>query len=179
MIVGGGKGAQKCVLIKKAEAMEKMAEVDTVIVDKTGTITEWKPTFDHLGTFSDAYASEQLLQYVVSVNANSEHPLAQATVQFGKENNVEILKTKYFNAVSGMGVEGKIKDTEVHLGNLKLMEKAHVDISNSMKEEVKKSQEQGKTVSFLAIDGVCQGYVSIGYKINETSAKAIKAIQDK
>ncbi|RIV70553.1 heavy metal translocating P-type ATPase [Flagellimonas aequoris] len=179
VMVGVGKGAQNGVLIKNAEALEKMAKVDTLIVDKTGTITEGKPTFDHLGTFGDAYSSEQLLQYVVSVNANSEHPLAQATVQFGKENNIEILKTEHFNVVSGMGVEGKIKDTEVHLGNLKLMEKAKVDISNSMKEEVKKSQEQGLTVSYLAIDGVCQGYVSIGDKIKKTSAKAIKAIQDK
>ncbi|WP_421812991.1 heavy metal translocating P-type ATPase [Flagellimonas sp.] len=179
VMVGVGKGAQNGVLIKNAEALEKMADVDTLIIDKTGTITEGKPTFDQLVVFSDDYSEEELLQYLVSVNANSEHPLAQATVNYGKEKNVKILKTKYFNAVTGMGVEGKIKDLEIRLGNIKLMEKANVDISDDMMEKVKKAQEKGKTVSYLAIDGKCHGFVVIGDKIKDTSAKAIKAIQDK
>ncbi|HBU77479.1 MAG TPA: ATPase, partial [Muricauda sp.] len=153
VMVGVGKGAQNGVLIKNAEALEKMADVDTLIIDKTGTITEGKPTFDHLEAFSDDYSDRDLLQYVVSVNANSEHPLAQATVNYGKEQDVKILKTDSFNAVTGMGVEGKINGSEVHLGNIKLMEKANVEISDSIKEKVKKSQEKGKTVSYLAIDG--------------------------
>src|SRR6056297_1712274 len=179
VMVGVGKGAQNGVLIKNAEALEKMADVDTLIIDKTGTITEGKPTFDQLVVFSDDYSEEELMQYLVSVNANSEHPLAQATVNYGKEKNVNILKTESFNAVTGMGVEGKIKDSEIHLGNIKLMEKANVEISDEMKEKVKKAQEKGKTVSYLAIDGKCHGFVAIGDKIKETSAKAIKAIQEK
>ncbi|WP_067035612.1 heavy metal translocating P-type ATPase [Allomuricauda sp. CP2A] len=179
VMVGVGKGAQNGVLIKNAEALEKMADVDTLIIDKTGTITEGKPTFDQLVVFSDDYSEEELLQYLVSVNANSEHPLAQATVNYGKEKEIKILKTKYFNAVTGMGVEGKIKDLEIQLGNIKLMEKANVDISDDIMEKVKKAQEKGKTVSYLAIDGKCHGFVAIGDKIKETSAKAIKAIQDK
>ncbi|MBA4744827.1 MAG: copper-translocating P-type ATPase [Muricauda sp.] len=179
VMVGVGKGAQNGVLIKNAEALEKMADVDTLIIDKTGTITEGKPTFDHLEVFSDEYSKEDLLQYLVSVNANSEHPLAQATVKYGKEKGVKILKTESFNAVTGMGVEGKIKDSKIRLGNIKLMEKANVDISDDMMEKVKKAQEKGKTVSYLAIDGKCHGFVAIGDKIKETSAKAIKAIQDK
>jgi len=179
VMVGVGKGALNGVLIKNAEALEKMADVDILIIDKTGTITEGKPTFDQLVVFSDDYSEEELLQYLVSVNANSEHPLAQATVNYGKEKEVKILKTKYFNAVTGMGVEGKIKDLEIKLGNIKLMEKANVDISDDIMEKVKKAQEKGKTVSYLAIDGKCHGFVAIGDKIKETSAKAIKAIQDK
>lgn len=179
VMVGVGKGAQNGVLIKNAEALEKMADVDTLIIDKTGTITEGKPTFDKLEAFSDAYSEEDLLQYIVSVNASSEHPLAQATVKYGKENNIKILKTESFNAVTGMGVEGKIKGTKIHLGNIKLMEKANVEVSDAMKEKVKKAQGEGKTVSYLAINGKCHAFVSIGDKIKETSAKAIKAIQDK
>ena len=179
VMVGVGKGAQNGVLIKNAEALEKMVDVDTLIIDKTGTITEGKPTFDHLETFSDDYSQEDLLKYLVSVNANSEHPLAQATVTYGREQGIKILKTKYFNAVTGMGVEGKIKDLEIRLGNIKLMEKANVKISDEMKEKVKKEQEKGKTVSYLAIDGKCHAFVAIWDKIKETSAKAIKAIQDK
>ena len=166
-------------LIKNAEALEKMADVDTLIIDKTGTITEGKPSFDQLEVFSGDYSEEELLQYIVSINANSEHPLAQAMVKYGKEKGVEILKTKYFNAVTGMGVEGKIKDSEIHLGNIKLMEKTNVTISDSMKAQVKKAQQKGKTVSYLSIDGKCHGFVSIGDKIKETSGRAIKAIQDK
>lgn len=179
VMVGVGKGAQNGVLIKNAEALEKMADVDTLIIDKTGTITEGKPTFDHLETFSDDYSREDLLQYLVSVNANSEHPLAQATVKYGKEKNIKILKPESFNAVTGMGVEGNIKGAKIHLGNIKLMEKTNVEISDEMKEKVKMAQEKGKTVSYLAIDGKCQAFVSIGDKIKATSAKAIKAIQDK
>ncbi|MHA7830657.1 MAG: heavy metal translocating P-type ATPase [Flagellimonas sp.] len=179
VMVGVGKGAQNGVLIKNAEALEKMADVDILIIDKTGTITEGKPTFDQLVVFSDDYSEEELLQYLVSVNASSEHPLAQATVKYGKEKGVKILKTESFNAVTGMGVEGKIKDLEIKLGNIKLMEKANVDISDDMMEKVKKAQEKGKTVSYLAIDGKCHGFVAIGDKIKDTSAKAIKAIQDK
>ncbi|SDQ06121.1 heavy metal translocating P-type ATPase [Flagellimonas zhangzhouensis] len=179
VMVGVGKGAQNGVLIKNAEALEKMADVDTLIIDKTGTITEGKPTFAKLEAFLDTYSEADLLQYVVSVNANSEHPLAQATVKYGKENNIKILKTDSFNAVTGMGVEGKIKGAKIHFGNIKLMEKANVEISDAMKDQVKKAQEEGKTVSYLAIDGKCQAFVSIGDKIKATSAKAIKAIQDK
>lgn len=179
VMVGVGKGAQNGVLIKNAEALEKLADVDTLIIDKTGTITEGKPTFDHLEAFSDDYSDRDLLQYVVSVNANSEHPLAQATVNYGKEQDVQVLQTDSFNAVTGMGVEGKINGSEVHLGNLKLMQKANVEISDSIKEKVIKSQEKGKTVSYLAIDGKCHGFVAIGDKIKATSAKAIKAIQDR
>lgn len=179
VMVGVGKGAQNGVLIKNAEALEKMADVDTLIIDKTGTITEGKSTFDHLEAFSNDYSEEDLLQYIISVNANSEHPLAQATVKYGKEKDIKILRTGSFNAITGMGVEGKIKDSEIHLGNLKLMEKAGVEISEDMKEKVKKAQEKGMTVSYLAIDGKAHGFVAIGDKIKETSAKAIKAIQEK
>lgn len=179
VMVGVGKGAQNGVLIKNAEALEKMAKVDTLIIDKTGTITEGKPTFDHIGTFGTTYSKEELLQFVISLNANSEHPLAQATVKYGKENGITVSKTKDFNAVTGMGVEGKVKEAELHLGNLKMMEKAKAEVSDDMKAEVKKSQEQGKTISYLAVDGVCEGYIAIGDKIKETSAAAIRSIQDK
>lgn len=179
VMVGVGKGAQNGVLIKNAEALEKMAKVDTLIIDKTGTITEGKPTFDHIGTFGETYTEEELLQFVISLNANSEHPLAQATVKYGKENGIAVSKTKYFNAVTGMGVEGKVKDLELHLGNLKMMEKAKAKVSDDMIAEVKKSQDQGKTISYLAVSGVCEGYIAIGDRVKKTSSAAIKAIQKK
>ena len=168
VMVGVGKGAQNGVLIKNAEALEKMDKVNTLIVDKTGTITEGKPTVETVGAFSDTLNKNELLQYIVSLNTNSEHPLAEATVKYGKEHNAEILNS-----------EDLIKDKKVALGNPKMMEYAKADITSKMKDEAKSYQKQGKTVSYLSIDETVVGYVVIGDKIKETSAKAIKALQDK
>ncbi|MEY8849240.1 heavy metal translocating P-type ATPase [Psychroserpens sp. XS_ASV72] len=179
VMVGVGKGAQNGVLIKNAEALEKMDKVNTLIVDKTGTITEGKPTVETVGAFSDTLNKNELLQYIVSLNTNSEHPLAEATVKYGKEHNAEILNSEDFSAVTGKGVEAIIKDKKVALGNPKMMEYAKADITSKMKDEAKSYQKQGKTVSYLSIDETVVGYVVIGDKIKETSAKAIKALQDK
>ncbi|WP_282055742.1 heavy metal translocating P-type ATPase [Maribacter luteus] len=179
VMVGVGKGAQNGVLIKNAEALEKMDKVNTLIVDKTGTITEGKPTVETVGAFSDILNEKEVLQYVVSLNTNSEHPLAEATVKYGKEHNTEILKSEDFSAVTGKGVEAIINDKKVALGNPKMMEYVKADIRSKMKDEAKSYQQQGKTVSYLSLDKTVVGYVVIGDKIKETSAKAIKALQDK
>src|SRR5690606_1299220 len=93
IMVGVGKGAQNGVLIKNAEALEKMNKVNTQIIDKTGTITEGKPTVENTGSFDIGYSVSEVLQYIVSLNSNSEHPLADATVKYGKEQKVEVLKS--------------------------------------------------------------------------------------
>lgn len=179
VMVGVGKGAQNGVLIKNAEALEKMDKINTLIVDKTGTITEGKPTVETVGTFNDDFSKEKVLQYIVSLNSNSEHPLAEATVKYGKAQNVEVLQSKDFSAVTGKGVEATIDGKKIALGNPKMMEYVKADITSKMKEEARTYQKQGKTVSYLAIDTSVIGYVVIGDKIKETSAKAIKALQDK
>jgi Cu2+-exporting ATPase len=179
VMVGVGKGAQNGVLIKNAEALEKMDKVDTLIIDKTGTITEGKPTVEKIGAFNDNLSDDQVLQYIVSLNSNSEHPLAAATVNYGKEQEAKILKSDGFSAVTGKGVEARIKDKNVALGNPKMMEYANAEITTAMQEEALTYQKQGKTVSYLSIDELVVGYVVIGDKIKESSAKAIKELQDK
>ncbi|MCK0177678.1 heavy metal translocating P-type ATPase [Flavobacteriaceae bacterium S0862] len=179
VMVGVGRGAQNGVLIKNAEALEKMDKVNTLIVDKTGTITEGRPTVETVGAFSVTLNEKELLKYIVSLNTNSEHPLAEATVKYGKEHNAEIIKSENFSAVTGKGVKAIINDKKVALGNPKMMEFAKADITSKMKDEAKSYQKQGKTVSYLSINETVVGYVVIGDKIKETSAKAIKAIQDK
>ena len=179
VMVGVGKGAQNGVLIKNAEALEKMDKVNTLIVDKTGTITEGKPAVEKIGAFGNTYSEEDVLQYIVSLNSNSEHPLAEATVSYGKEQNTEIEKVDGFSAVTGKGVEGKVDGKKLDLGNPKMMDYANAAISSEMKDEAKTYQKQGKTVSYLAIDGTVSGYVVIGDKIKKTSAKAIKELQEK
>ncbi len=179
VMVGVGKGAQNGVLIKNAEALEKMDKVNILIVDKTGTITEGKPTVETIGAFSDNLNKKEVPQYIVSLNKNSEHPLAEATVKYGKEHNTEILKSEDFSAVTGKGVEAKIDGEKVALGNPKMMEYAKADITSEMKDEAKTYQKQGKTVSYLSIDENVVGYVVIGDKIKETSIKAVKVLQNK
>ena len=183
VMVGVGKGAQNGVLIKNAEALEKMDKVDTLIVDKTGTLTEGKPTVEKVGAFGNSFSEKEVLRYIVSLNGLSEHPLAEATVRYGKEQNADPeasgLKAEGFNAVTGKGVEGNVNDKKIALGNAKMMERANAKLSEGMETEAQAYQKQGKTVSYLSIDGEVSGYVVIGDKIKDTSAKAIKALQDK
>ena len=179
VMVGVGKGAQNGVLIKNAEALEKFHKIDTLIIDKTGTITEGKPTVESIGSFNNGLNENEVLQYIASLNTNSEHPLAEATVKYGKEKNAEIIKSENFNAVTGKGVEATINGKNVALGNPKMMEYAKAEISSKMEDEAKAFQKQGKTVSYLAINNLVVGYVVIGDKIKATSAKAIKELQEK
>ncbi len=179
VMVGVGKGAKSGVLIKNAEALEKLNKIDVLIIDKTGTITEGKPSVEKVGSVFDDFNEDRVLQYIVSVNNLSEHPLAEATVKYGKSKNVKILEVQDFTSVTGKGVTGIIENKKVALGNEKMMEQANVSISEVLQEEVSKHQKMGKTVPFLAVDGNAVGYVVISDKIKETSKKAIATLQEK
>ena len=177
VMVGVGKGAQSGVLIKNAEALERMDKIDTLVIDKTGTITEGKPSVEEVGSI-DGVNEDLVLQYIVSLNQHSEHPLADATVNYGKTKNVSILKVEDFSSVTGMGVSGKINGESVVLGNDKMMGEAKVLIPENLQVVVAGHQKQGKTVSYVATSGKAIGFVAIGDKIKETSKKAIEALQD-
>lgn len=179
VMVGVGKGAQNGVLIKNAEALEKLNKVDTLIIDKTGTITEGKPTVEKVGAFNALFSEHDLLEMIASLNTNSEHPLADATVKYGAEMKAVIFASSDFGAITGKGVEAIVNNKKVALGNPKMMEHAHAVITNEMQEEVNVYQKQGKTVSFVSIDANVCGYVVIEDKIKESSAMAIKELQDK
>ncbi len=177
VMVGVGKGAQNGVLIKNAEALETLNKIDVLIIDKTGTITEGKPSVEKVG-LAESYSEEEVLQYIVSLNQNSEHPLADATVKYGKEKNSEVLKTNDFNSVTGKGVTGIINGKNVTLGNEKMMEEAGANISEALQKEITKEQQKGKTVPMLSVDGKVVGYVVIADKIKETSKKALAELQE-
>ncbi|MBQ4912920.1 copper-translocating P-type ATPase [Maribacter sp. MMG018] len=176
VMVGVGKGAQSGVLIKNAEALERMDKIDTLIVDKTGTITEGRPSVETVGSVRDV-DSEKVLQYIVSLNQHSEHPLADATVKYGKGKNVTFLKVDDFDSVTGMGVRGTVNDESVALGNENMMSQMKVTVPDALKSEVVFYQKQGKTVSYLAVDNKVVGYVAIGDKIKGTSKNAIADLQ--
>ncbi|WP_165749290.1 heavy metal translocating P-type ATPase [Cellulophaga sp. Z1A5H] len=178
IMVGVGSGAKNGVLIKNAEALEIMDKVDTLIVDKTGTITEGKPTVEKIGVVSDL-SEKDVLKFIVALNNQSEHPLAAATLKYGKEQQAEVVTIEKFNAVTGKGVEGEIKGEKIRLGNEKMMAHADAKIHKNIADEVLTYQKEGKTVSYLAVGTTVVGYVVIGDKIKTTSAQAIKELQDK
>ena len=178
VMVGVGKGAQNGVLIKNAEALQEFEKVDTLIIDKTGTITEGKPAVEEVVAFSAEFDKNEMLKAIASLNSQSEHPLATATMEYAKAKNVEWGKTENFNAVSGKGVEGTVNGKKAALGNAQMMEHAGAILTAEMKEQANNWRQKGKTVSFLAIEGETKGFVAIGDKIKKTSAEAIKSLQE-
>ncbi len=177
VMVGVGKGAQNGVLIKNAEALENLNKVNVLITDKTGTITEGKPSVEKVVDLS-GNDDNALLGYLASLNQYSEHPLAEAIVKFGKENNITLQSVNDFEAVSGKGVIGTLDNKKIAVGNSKLMEQVEVVITKEVEVKVAQEQIQGKTVSYISIEGIVVGYVSITDAIKETSKKAIELLQD-
>ena len=177
VMVGVGKGAQSGVLIKNAEALEKMNAIDTLIIDKTGTITEGKPSVEKIGVQSSKYNDNDVLQFMLSINQMSEHPLAEAIVKYAKEKGSQPFKVKDFNSITGKGVVGTTEDKKVALGNEKLMQEIKAFIPDELLEDVKAQQKLGKTVSLLSIDRIAIAYIVISDKIKETSKEAIHKLQ--
>src|SRR5690606_33369608 len=172
VMVGVGKGAQSGVLIKNAEALEKMNEMNVVVIDKTGTVTEGKPSVEKVVQANPSLTEESFLQKAASLNSSSGHPLAQAILTFGKQKNVAIKPVTQFEAVSGKGVTGILNNKKLALGNGKLMTQENTIISPEIAQEVAAQQQLGKTVSYLSEDNQLLGYVVISDKIKPTAKKA-------
>ena len=177
VMVGVGRGAQSGVLIKNAEALEKMNEVNTLIIDKTGTITEGKPSVENVIPVNGK-DEDTLIKYVASLNQYSEHPLATAIVNYGKSKNVKITKVNDFETIAGKGVIGIVDNMHIAVGNAKLLEQFSISISEDLIHKITAEQEMGKTVSYIAIDKIAMGYVTIFDAIKKTSQKAITELQN-
>ena len=177
VMVGVGKGAQNGILIKNAEALETMNKVNVLITDKTGTITEGKPSVESVYALDGD--TEGVLQQIASLNQYSEHPLAEAIVHYAKEKKVNLTKVNNFEAVAGMGVTGTVGKTSIALGNNKLMLQINATVPKELESKIITEQKLGKTVSFIAVNKKAVGYVSISDAIKETSKAAIKTLIDK
>lgn len=174
VMVGVGKGAQAGVLIKNAEALENMNKVNVLITDKTGTITEGKPSVNKI--YSSNNDEGALLKNIASLNQYSEHPLAQAVVNYAKTKSISLIEVKDFEAVAGKGVTGTVIDKKVALGNSKLMEQVQATISDDLENNVIAEQKLGKTVSYISVDAIVVGFVSIADAIKISSKEAIKEL---
>tara|TARA_R110002073_G_scaffold298564_1_gene465255 strand:- start:489 stop:3008 length:2520 start_codon:yes stop_codon:yes gene_type:complete len=177
VMVGVGKGALNGVLIKNAEAIEHLNKVNVLITDKTGTITEGKPSVEKVMDLSKTNDAKLLLKYIASVNQYSEHPLAEAVVNYAKEEKVVLEEVKDFEAVTGKGVVGTVNSNKIALGNKKLMHEVKAEIPEAIDNKIVDEQKLGKTVSYISVGQKVVGYVSITDAIKETSKKAITALQ--
>ena len=174
VMVGVGKGAKLGILIKNAEVLEKMDKIDVLITDKTGTLTEGKPSVEKI--IVKEGDEKEVLGKIASLNQSSEHPLATAVVNFGKSKSVTFSKVENFESVTGKGVIGFIENQKISLGNKKLLEQEKIDIS-SIEQEVIAEQKLGKTVSYIAIDNRVVGYITITDAIKKTSFEAIQELK--
>lgn len=175
VMVGVGKGATLGILIKNAEAIEDMDKVNVLITDKTGTLTEGKPSVDKI-VVTEGNENE-VMGKIASLNQNSEHPLATAIVKFAQSKNAPSFKIENFQSATGKGVTGFINNEKISLGNQKLIQQENIKCSPEIEQEVLSVQKTGKTVSYIAIDNNVVGFVSIADAIKHTSFEAIKDLK--
>jgi len=176
VMVATGKGASIGVLFKDAEAIETMRLVDTLVVDKTGTLTEGKPQLTDVIT-AEGWDEKELLRFAAGLERSSEHPLAHAIVSGAEDRGFEPAKSEDFESHTGKGVSGRVDGRQVLLGNKRLFEEFGVS-SSSFNSKAESLRAEGKTAMYVAIDGEAAGIVSVSDPIKETSAEAIEKLHE-
>jgi len=174
IMVGTGRGATAGVLIKNAEALEIMEKVDTVVVDKTGTLTEGKPKLTTVQALAGV-SEDEVMVLAASIERASEHPLAEAIISGAKARNLELQAVTDFAAVTGKGVSAMVAGKAVLLGNAKLMQDSAIDIAGEAA-VVEEHQRAGETVMYLAVDGMLAGLLGVSDPIKTSTPDAIKAL---
>ncbi len=178
LMVGIGKGAEHGILIRSGEALQTARNIQTVVLDKTGTITKGKPELtDIVISDQSSVDSGQLLRLAASVEKISEHPLAQAIVEGAQARKLEFAEVKDFEAIPGHGVSANVEGRSILIGNLKLMNRENIALG-SLEEKSKSLADDGKTPMFVAMDGKAAGIVAVADTVKEDSAEAIKALQN-
>ncbi|MEQ9403585.1 MAG: heavy metal translocating P-type ATPase [Cyclobacteriaceae bacterium] len=178
IMVGTGKGAKQGVLVKDARAIEEMHKVTTLVIDKTGTITQGKPALQKVESIGYEYSSGEILAFAAALEKSSEHPLAHAIVKGAEDQGHSIPTVSDFDSITGKGIQGKVSGKSVAVGNKKLMEEFEVEIADETQKDVEKRQLGGETVMFVVIEGKLAGYIGVADPIKEASAAAIKHLQD-
>jgi Cu+-exporting ATPase len=171
IMVATGRGAQGGVLVRNAAALERLASVNTLIADKTGTLTEGKPALTGVETAS-GFKSDEVLRLAASLEAGSEHPLAAAILRGADQRNLKTAKVEGFEAVTGQGVKGRVDGRLAGLGNARLMQSFGIDMAPLAK-LAEERRKQGETVMFLGVEGKLVGLVAVADPIKPTAAEAI------
>ena len=177
IMVGTGKGAEYGVLIKSGTALESAHTIQTVVFDKTGTITEGKPKVTDIVVISKEISEEYLLQIAASAEKGSEHPLGEAIVRDAEEKKLGLKKTEDFRAIPGYGIKVKIDNNNILLGNKKLMENSNISLSDC--EEVSnKLSEEGKTPMYIVLEEKLIGIIAVADTVKKNSKKAIEKLHN-
>jgi Cu+-exporting ATPase len=174
IMVGTGRGAQAGVLIRAAEALERMERIDTLVVDKTGTLTEGKPKLVSV-VAAQGFAEERLLQLAASLEIGSEHPLAAAILRAAQERGVKTLGVTEFNALAGQGVEARLEGRRIALGSLRYAESL-AEIPAALREKAEELRRGGETVVFLADDARIAGLLGVADPIKASAPEALRAL---
>ena len=175
IMVGVGRGAQAGVLIKDAEALERLEKVSTLVVDKTGTLTEGRPSLQGV-IAAEGYDDAQLLGWAAAVESSSEHPLGRAIVEGAKAKGVQIPVVQDFDSDPGLGVWGQIEGQKVLVGNLRLMERYQI-LVDDLSQAAERQRERGATAIFVAVDTAAAGVLVVEDAIKETTPAAIEALR--
>jgi len=175
LVAGVGKGAEHGVLIRNGEALQLAAQLKTIVLDKTGTITKGKPALTD-AVPANGFEMAKLLHYAASADQRSEHPLAQAIVTGAKAQGIEVVEPSEFDAVPGHGVETVVAGHQVLVGNGKLMRRYAVD-TQAVEASVQRLQGEGKTAMYVAVDDQAAGVVAVADTIKEDSVQAIRVMQ--
>lgn len=175
IMVGTGRGAENGILIKSGEALEVAHRADTVVLDKTGTITEGRPEVTDVVTLTGT--ESELVGIAAALEKKSEHPLAEAIIEYAESRNVVIKETESFEAVSGRGLTGMLGGSMYLGGNEKLMEQFKIDLS-AVKDKINELAEQGKTPMLFAKDGKLLGIIAAADVVKDSSRKAVKELKD-
>lgn len=179
IMVGTGKGAENGILIKSGDALETAHQIDTVVLDKTGTITQGKPVVtDIICTAGKSAAKTQLLQIAGSLEKGSEHPLAEAIVNYCVTNNISLEKVTDFNALFGKGIEGTVSGTHYYAGNEKMMEEKGISLSTEQKNQIQALAKQGRTPLLFADKKQFLGIVAVADVVKPTSKEAVQKFRD-
>ena len=174
IMVGTGKGAENGILIKSGEALETAHKINAIILDKTGTITEGKPSVTDL-ICTKNFTQEKLLQLAASAEKNSEHPLGQAIVRGAQEKSLALLEAENFNSITGQGIEAQIAGISVFVGNRKMMEEKNISVKE-LEKDADRLAEEGKTPVFVAADGQPAGIVAVADVVKKSSRAAIESL---
>lgn len=174
IMVGTGRGAAHGVLIKNAEALESMEKIDTLVVDKTGTLTQGKPELSTIEA-TQGFEKNALLQWAASLEQHSEHPLATALIAAAKKQNLSLAEAKQFQSHTGQGISGSVDGKSILFGNKALMQANKIDVS-AIEDRGDKLRQQGDSVMLLAVDNTVAGLVAVADPIKETSKAAIDAL---
>lgn len=179
IMVGTGKGAENGILIKSGDALETAHQIDTVVLDKTGTITQGKPVVtDIICAAGKSAAKTQLLQIAGSLEKGSEHPLAEAIVNYCVTNNISLEKVTDFNALFGKGIEGTVSGTHYYAGNEKMMEEKGISLSKEQKNQIQALAKQGRTPLLFADENQFLGIVAVADVVKPTSKEAVQKFRD-